>query len=119
MFFVDKRKADIGKVLLENGANPNQGCNLSQILNNSRHNDHSKYLIKTLLDYGANPNLYKGQRPNIIQAVKNTGTEIVVQLLEKGVNVNAMDEEKNTCLHWAISSGDNFNTIEAQCFLRI
>lgn len=105
--FVDKRKADIGKVLLENGANPNQGCNLSQILNNSRHNDHSKYLIKTLLDYGANPNLYNGQRPNIIQAVKNTGTEVVVQLLEKGVNVNAMDEGKNTCLHWAISSGDN------------
>lgn len=105
MFIVDKRKAAIGKVLLENGANPNQGCILSQVLSNSRHGDHSKSLIKDLLDYGANPDLYKGQRPNIIQAVKNTDTEVVVQLVVKGVNVNAVDGEKNTCLHWALSSG--------------
>lgn len=119
MFILDKRKADIGKVLLENGANPNQGYILCQVLSNSRHGDHSKSLIKNLLDYGANPDLYKGQRPNIIQAVKNTDKEVVLQLLEKGVNVNAMDGEKNTCLHWAISSGDNLNTIGLYCFFQI
>lgn len=106
MFIVDKRKAAIGKLLLENGANPNQGCILSQILSNSRP-DHCKSLMKDLLDYGANPDLFIGQRPNIIQAVKNTDKEVVLQLFEKGVNVNAMDGEKNTCLHWAISSGDD------------
>lgn len=105
MVLVDKRKAAIGKVLLENGANSNQGYILSQVLSNSRHSDHSKSLIINILDHGANPDLYRGQRPNIIQAVKNTDKDVVVQLVEKGVNVNAVDGEKNTCLHWALSSG--------------
>ncbi|XP_065921776.1 uncharacterized protein [Magallana gigas] len=114
---IDKRKAAIGKVLLENGANPNQGYILSQVLSNSRHSDHSKSLIINLLDHGANPDLYRGQRPNIIQAVKNTDKDVVVQLVEKGVNVNAVDGEKNTCLHWALSSGKTGDQIEIASLL--
>lgn len=118
MFIVDKRKAAIGKLLLENGANPNQGCILSQILSDSRP-DHCKSLMKDLLDYGANPDLFIGQRPNIIQAVKNTDKEVVLQLLEKGVNVNAMDGEKTHVYTGQYHQVMILNTIGLYCVFRI
>lgn len=93
---------DLCVFLLENGANPNQGCILSKVLAYSY--DRVRYLIEKCLECGANLDVYDNT-PNLMLAIASKDINLMKKMIEGGANLNAQDTEGNTSLHFALSTG--------------
>lgn len=91
--------------LLENGANPNQGCILSKVLKHSLNYsyDRGRYLIEKCLECGANLDVYDNT-PNLMLAIASKDINLMKKMIEGGANVNAQDTEGNTSLQFALST---------------
>lgn len=106
IFISDENAMDLCVFLLENGANPNQGCILSKVLKHSLTYSYDKvhYLIEKCLICGANLDVYDNT-PNLMLAIASKDINLMKKMIEGGANVNAQDTEGNTSLHFALSTG--------------
>ena len=96
----------VGELLLRNGANPNDGpilFNVMEKMSNEYQNESLKEFIYALIDSGADTNRHEKETPNLILAVGNMDIDLVKLMLENGANINAQDSDGNTCLHSALS----------------
>ena len=96
---------EVGELLLRNGANPNDGPILFNVMNNlsnGNQNESLKELIYALIDSGADTNRHEKEKPNLILAVGNRDIDLVKKTLENGANINAQDSDGYTCLHSAL-----------------
>ena len=88
--------ADLGLVLLEAGANPNDG---ESLYHSTEHPDLA--CMKLLLRYGADPN-----RANALKHILDREDSKGVQLLlDAGADPNGTNEGGDTALHWAVWRG--------------
>lgn len=106
IFISDENAMDLCVFLLENGANPNEGCILSKVLKHSLTYSYDKvhYLIEKCLICGANLDVYDNT-PNLMLAIASKDINLMKKMIEGGANVNAQDTEGNTSLHFALSTG--------------
>ncbi|XP_062612637.1 uncharacterized protein LOC134274369 isoform X2 [Saccostrea cucullata] len=97
-------QASLGCFLLSKGADPNIDFALNQCMRTIDFNGLSaewKAFIQSLIQNGADPNLYRDNKPPILMAIKSGHQDIVKVLLEKGANIHSCDRDENTCLHLA------------------
>lgn len=94
--------ADLGRALLEAGANPNDGESLYHA---TEHPDLA--CMKLLLRYGAEPNRANALK-HILDREDNHGMQL---LLDAGADPNAPNERGDTALHWAVWRGRSLEII--------
>lgn len=96
--------ADLGLVLLEAGANPNDG---ESLYHSTEHPDLA--CMKLLLRYRADPN-----RANALKHILDReDIKGVGLLLDAGADPNAKNEGGDTALHWAVWRGRSLEIITA------
>src|SRR5215831_4563485 len=96
--------ADLGLVLLEAGANPNDG---ESLYHSTEHPDLA--CMKLLLRYGAEPN-----RANALKHILDReDSEGVRRLLDAGADPSGTNERGDTALHWAVWRGRSWEIIRA------
>lgn len=91
---------EIGRNLLQAGADPSVGNCLQSVLNNSELRKITE-LILELLQKGANPNIYSRDGSNLIDVTKKGTKQLVEELLRYGADVNVVDYEAKSALHYA------------------
>jgi ankyrin repeat protein len=94
--------ADLARVLLEAGANPNDG---ESLYHSTEHPDLA--CMKLLLRHGADPNRANALR-HILDYEHSEGVQL---LLDAGANPNDPNEQGNTPLHWAVWRGRSVKII--------
>jgi len=96
--------ADLGRTLLDAGANPNDG---ESLYHSTEHPDLA--CMKLLLRHGAEPN-----RANALKHILDReDSEGVQLLLDAGADPNETNEQGNTALHWAAWRGRSVKIITA------
>ncbi len=96
--------ADLGLVLLEAGANPNDG---ESLYHSTEHPDLA--CMKLLLRHGAEPNRANALK-HILDREDSTGVQL---LLDAGADPNGRNEGGDTALHWAVWRGRSAEIITA------
>jgi len=96
--------ADLALVLLEPGANPNDG---ESLYHSTEHPDLA--CMKLLLRYGAEPNRANALK-HILDREDSTGVQL---LLDAGADPNGTNERGDTALHWAVWRGRSVEIITA------
>jgi len=94
--------ADLALVLLEAGANPNDG---ESLYHSTEHPDLA--CMKLLLRYGAEPNRANALR-HILDYEHSEGVQL---LLDAGADPNDINERGDTALHWAVWRGRSVKII--------
>ena len=94
--------ADLGRVLLEAGANPNDG---ESLYHSTEHPDLA--CMKLLLRYKADPNRANALR-HILDYEHSEGVQL---LLDAGADPNDPNERGDTALHWAVWRGRSVKII--------
>ena len=105
--------AEVTKVLLEYGADPNVLLDYScdTVISFSAHKGDLE-TTAVLLEAGADPNISgTGNYNALMYAITCEHPEVAKLLLENGANVNAVDDIGNTSLEWAVGSG-NTDTVK-------
>ncbi|XP_049793661.1 ankyrin repeat and SOCS box protein 14-like [Schistocerca nitens] len=106
---IRNRHADVARILLEHGADPNKRYFFGSEINLVSPLDVE--FMQLLLSFGANPDSRDraGLTPLMKAARLPQGMESVLLLLSFGANVNAMTDERHdyrTVLHYAVLSGN-------------
>ncbi|XP_061171650.1 serine/threonine-protein phosphatase 6 regulatory ankyrin repeat subunit B-like [Saccostrea echinata] len=97
-------QASLGCYLLSKGADPNIDFVLNQCMRNIDYYGLSaewKVFIQSLIQNGADPNLYRDGNPPILLAIRSGLQDLVKLFLEKGASIYSSDKDENTCLHLA------------------
>ncbi len=95
---------ELARVLLDAGANPNDGESLYHSL---EHADHA--CARLLLEHGASPS-----NPNVLNhALDGEDPDGVRLLLDAGADPNHLNDRGETSLHWAVWRGRGAGTIAA------
>ncbi|XP_063399769.1 ankyrin-1-like [Mytilus trossulus] len=91
---------EIGRNLLQAGADPSVGNCLQSVLHNSELCKKTELFLE-LLHKGANPNIYSRDGSNLIDVTKKGTTQLVEELLRYGAEVNVVDYGRKSALHYA------------------
>ncbi len=94
--------ADLCRVLLEAGANPNDG---ESLYHSTEHHDLA--CMKLLLRYGAKPGPANALK-HMLDSEDSVGLQL---LLDAGADPNETNQQGNTALHWAVWRGRSVKII--------
>ena len=107
-FALEHGRVDVAKVLIQNGADVNAVTERKKMPLQIALRKGNVDVVKVLLENGA----YVGdKRRALLWAAEGGLVDFAKVLIQNGADVNAVDEDKSTALHWAIREGQNFNTI--------
>lgn len=91
---------EIGRNLLQAGADPSVGNCLQSVLDNSELCKKTEWFLE-LLQKGANPNIHSRDGSNLIDVTKKGKKQLVEELLRYGAEVNVVDYQRKSALHYA------------------
>lgn len=90
--------------LLDFGCEPN-GC-LFNVIKSKTNVENKTYLVKRLLECGADPNEERGKKlSSLCEAIKQCYTEITEDLVNHGADVNFVDRKRGSPIGQAMQFG--------------
>ena len=91
-----RNKAEVVELLLEKGANPDQEDHYHLNLLCHSCDSQAEWLVKLLLEAGANANVKQRGKPALHFAVEKGSVGITQMLIKHGADINAVDRKRKT-----------------------